>query len=105
MGNCFFIFGEKLFRQIVGIPMGFDPAPFMANLFLYHYESKWVKSLKKDSIQRARRYSNTFRFIDDLLTINDNDEFSNSYEEIYPPEFQLNLEHSDRKSTRLNSSH
>ena len=94
MGNCFFTFGEKLFRQIVGIPMGSDPAPFMANLFLYHYESKWVKSLKKDSIQRARRYSNTFRFIDDLLTINDRDEFSRSFKEIYPPELELNLEHS-----------
>ena len=94
MGNCFFTFGEKLFRQIVGIPMGSDPAPFMANLFLYHYESKWVKSLKKDSIQRARRYSNTFKFIDDLLTINDRDEFSRSFKEIYPPELELNLEHS-----------
>ena len=101
MDNCYFTFGEKLFRQIVGIPMGSDPAPFMANLFLYHYESKWVKSLKKDSLQRARRYNHTFRFIDDLLTINDRDEFLSSFKEIYPPELQLNLEHSGDKVTFL----
>ena len=62
MGNCYFT-------------MGSDPAPFMANLFLYYYESKCVKNLKKDSLQKARRFSHTFRFIDDLLTINDNNLF------------------------------
>ena len=75
MGNCYFTFGDKVFRQVIGIPMGSDPAPFMANLFLYYYESKWVKNLKKDSLQKARRFSHTFRFIDDLLTINDNNLF------------------------------
>ena len=94
MDNCYFTFGEKLFRQIVGIPMGSDPAPFMANLFLYHYESRWVKSLKKNSLQRARRFNHTFRFIDDLLTINDRDEFVSSFKEFYPAELQLNLKHS-----------
>ena len=101
MDNCYFTFGEKLFRQIVGIPMGSDPAPFMANLFLYHYESRWVKSLKKNSLQRARRFNHTFRFIDDLLTINDRDEFLSSFKEIYPPELQLNLEHSGDRVTFL----
>ena len=33
MDNCFFTFGEKIFRQVIGIPMGSDPAPFMANLY------------------------------------------------------------------------
>ena len=64
MDNCFFTFGELIFRQVIGIPMGSDPAPFMANLFLYHFESKWVKNLKKENLQKARRFSNTFRFID-----------------------------------------
>ena len=72
--------------------MGSDPAPFMANLFLYHFESKWVKNLKKDNLQKARRFGNTFRFIDDLFTINDN-EFLRCFQEIYPPELELNLEH------------
>ena len=52
------------------------------------------KKLKKESLQRARLFGNTFRFIDDLLTINDNEEFLKSFKDIYPPELQLNLEHS-----------
>ena len=90
--NCFFTFGNKVFRQVIGIPMGSDPAPFMANLFLYHYESLWIKKLKKDDLQKARRFSNTFRFIDDLLTINDDNLFSKNFDKIYPIELQLNLE-------------
>ena len=35
LNNCFFTFGNKIFRRVIGIPMGSDPAPFMADLFLY----------------------------------------------------------------------
>ena len=101
MDNCYFTFGNKLFRQIIGIPMGSDPAPFMANLFLYYFENKWVKNLKKGSLQRARKFMHTFRFIDDLLTINDGDEFSKHFKEIYPPELELNLEHAGDQVTFL----
>ena len=94
MNNCFFCFGNKVFRQVIGIPMGSDPAPFMANLFLYHYESTWIKKLKKNDLQMARRFSNTFRFIDDLLTINDDNLFSENFKDIYPEELTLNLESS-----------
>ena len=94
MNNCFFTFGNKIFRQIIGIPMGSDPAPFMANLFLYHYENIWMKRLKKDDLQKARRFSRTFRFIDDLLTINDDNLFNDNFGDIYPKELQLNLESS-----------
>ena len=30
--------------QVIGIPMGSDPAPFLANLFLAHKEADWVKA-------------------------------------------------------------
>ena len=30
--------GNKVFRQQVGIPMGTDSAPLLANLFLFYYE-------------------------------------------------------------------
>ena len=33
--NIFVTFGDKIFRQKIGIPMGTDCAPFLANLFLY----------------------------------------------------------------------
>ena len=101
MGNCYFTFGDRVFRQVIGIPMGSDPAPFMANLFLYYYESKWIKGLKKENLQKARRFDNTFRFIDDLLAINDNNLFLEHFKEIYPSELQLNLESSGSRVTFL----
>ena len=63
---CYFTYGKKIFRQVVGIPMGSDPSPFMANT-----ESRCVKK----NLQKARKFSHTFRFIDDLLTINDGGQF------------------------------
>ena len=73
MGNCFFQVGNITFKQVIGIPMGSDPAPSFANLFLHHYESEWLSSIKNQEYQRARKFSNTFPFIDDLITINDSD--------------------------------
>ena len=72
--------------------MGSDPAPFFANLFLYHYESKWLTELMKTDLQKARKFSNTFRFIDDLGAINDQGEFEIHFKEIYPPEMELKKE-------------
>ena len=34
--NCFFTVGFQIFREVIGIPMGSDSAPFFANLFLFH---------------------------------------------------------------------
>ena len=42
IGNIFVTFGDKLFRQKIGIPMGTVCAPFLANLFLYSYEYEWI---------------------------------------------------------------
>ena len=90
--NCFFEVGGQTFRQVVGIPMGSDPAPFLANLFLYTYESDWLKNLEQTDTARARRFSNIFRYIDDLIAINDNGEFSNSFINIYPHQIELKQE-------------
>ena len=73
--------------------MGSDPAPFMANLFLYNYESKYVIEMKKKDLFTARKFRHTFRFIDDLLAINDDGEFEKCFKKIYPPELELKKEH------------
>ena len=36
--NTYFEVGNLLIRQSIGIPMGIDPAPFWANLYLYFYQ-------------------------------------------------------------------
>ena len=90
--NCFFSVGNLLFRQTIGMPMGFDPAPFFANLFLFFYEVQWIKQVKKSDYSRARRFLSTFRFIDDLISANDYGEFERSFKEIYPSELTLKKE-------------
>ena len=90
--NCFFTIGSLLFRQSIGMPMGSDPAPFFANLFLFFFEVQWIKLIKKSDYGRARRFLSTFRFIDDLIAANDYGEFERSFKEIYPPELTLKKE-------------
>ena len=75
--------------------MGSDPAPFFANLFLYFYEDKWMDSLKRNDLIRARKLCNIFRFIDDLSALNDGGEFENNYRDIYPEELELGKENKD----------
>ena len=42
-------FGSKLYRHIVGIPMGTNCAPFVADLFLFWYERDFMLSLSEDN--------------------------------------------------------
>ena len=45
LNNIFIRFGSKLYRQIVGIPMGTNCAPLVADLFLFCYERDFMLSL------------------------------------------------------------
>ena len=40
--------GSKLYRQIVGIPMGTNCAPLVADLFMFCYERDFMLSLSED---------------------------------------------------------
>ena len=92
LDNCFFSIGDNVFKQVIGIPMGSDPAPFMANLFLYYYESKFLKEYKNTNPAKASKFNNVFRFIDDLCAINDDEEFEKNIIKIYPVELELKKE-------------
>ena len=70
----------------------------MANLFLYFYENQYVSDLKKENLMLARRFSYTFRYIDDLCAINDNGEFERVFSDIYPMEVELTKENSTNSS-------
>ena len=77
--------------------MGIDPAPQMANLYLYAYESNFMEKLTKVNYGEARKFNRTRRFIDDLHTINNDGELEkhNKKGKIYPKEMKLNLENED----------
>ena len=81
--------------------MGIDPAPFWANLFLYFFEAKHISSLISTSSPRSYHYHATKRFIDDLIALNDHNEFLNGFKDIYPPELELKVEHQGTHGTFL----
>ena len=79
-----------LFQQVVGIPMGTNCAPLLADLILYSYESEFLQKLVKDKkIHEARAFNFTYRYIDDVLSIN-NSRFVEFLPLIYPPELEVN---------------
>jgi hypothetical protein len=60
-----------VFFNTVGIPMGTDCAPLLADLFLYSHEADFIRGLlKKNGKKLARSLNFTFRYIDDFLSLN-----------------------------------
>ena len=72
----------------VGIPMGTNSAPLLADLFLHTFEYDFMLNILKQDMTKAIQFSNTFRYIDDLLSVN-NEEFENYISTIYPSELEL----------------
>jgi hypothetical protein len=70
VSNTYVQAGKSLYRQIVGIPMGTNCAPALANLFLYYYESSYISRLvENQKFSEARHFRTTFRLIDDVLSV------------------------------------
>ena len=90
LDNIFIRFGSKLYRQIVGIPMGTNCAPLVAGLFLFCYERDFMLSLSDNNpTDIIEAFDSTSRYLDDLLDI-DNPYFEQMIGQIYPTELQLN---------------
>ena len=87
--NIFVVFAGKVFQQIVGNPMGTTCAPLLADIFLYSYEAEFIQSLLSTGRkQLASRFNFTYRYIDDVLSIN-NPEFENYLGQMYPVELEI----------------
>ena len=63
--NCFFTMGNQVFHQVIGVLIGVDPGPYIANLTL------WVprKVVQKEYLS-ARMMGKTFRLIDYITSVN-----------------------------------
>ena len=86
LNNILFIRIEsKLYRQIVGIPMGTNCATPVADLFLFCYEIDFMLSLSETDIIEA--FNSTSRYLDELLNI-DNSHFEHMVGQIYPTKLQ-----------------
>ena len=87
--NIFSMFGGSVFQQTVGIPMGTNCAPLLVDLFLYSYVADFIQGLlKKNQNKLARSFNFTFRYIDDVLSLN-NSRFGDFVDRIYPIELEI----------------
>ena len=87
--NIFVVFAGKVFQQTVGIPMGTNCAPLLADIFLYSYEADFIQSLLSTGKKHlASRFNLTYRYINDVLSIN-NPEFENYLGQMYPAELEI----------------
>jgi hypothetical protein len=58
--NIFVIFGGRVFQQTVGIPMGTNCAPLLANLFIYSYDTdRLLLSANKRSRENNSRFQDS----------------------------------------------
>ena len=90
LGNIFIRFGTYLYRQTIGIPMGTNCAPLIADLFLFCYERDFIKSLSRENqADIIEAFNSTLRYLDDLLNIS-NIYFDQMVDRIYHTELKLN---------------
>ena len=83
------IFVGRVFQQTVGIPMGTNCEPLLVDVFFYSYEADFIQGLlKKNEKKLARSFNFTFRYIDDVLSLN-NFRFGDFVDRIYPNELEI----------------
>ena len=69
------------------------------NLFLHYFENKYITSLiDSGNIQEAKKLSGTFRYLDDLLGLNDEGLIDHIHNLIYPGELKLSRTDNEAKS-------
>jgi hypothetical protein len=120
--NIYVVFGDQVFQQSVGISMGTNCAPFLADLFLYSYEVEFVQKLlpsnnKKQNKNKTKKqkqkpkqtnkqkiavsFSNTSKYINDVLSIC-NHNFHYYVHLIYPDELEIkDTTESDKSASYL----
>ena len=90
--NTYVKFGDIIFKQIQGIPMGGNASPFIADLYLawneYCYMERLSKSKTDEDKILAEKLSNNSRYIDDIAVINFLG-FGNIAKDIYHPSLVL----------------
>jgi hypothetical protein len=72
LDNTYIQFAGEIYRQIIGIPMGGNACPFIADLYLAWKEFVYVTDLveKKKNFKLAKSLNNNCRYIDDIITLN-----------------------------------
>ena len=82
--NIFVQFGGSHFHQVIGIPIGKNCAPLLADLFLYSCGNKFLDNIIRSGHRRlARSFNLCHRYINDLIVFN-NKKFLDYLKQRYP---------------------
>ena len=88
--NAYVEFNSQIFRQIIGIPMGTNCGPYLANIFLHFYEYDFIdRMVANEEWEVLRSLHALFRYQDDCLVFEDNNVFSRVLSDIYPVEMEI----------------
>ena len=99
MENINVQFDGMIYQLIVGIPMGTNCAPLIADLFLYCYESDFMSNLQKSKrFDLIDMFNDTSWYLDDIFTI-DNPAFAEHIPDTYPRKLHFNKAHTSDKET------
>ena len=80
--NTYVQFGGHVFKQILGIPMGGNASPFIADLYLSWNEYQFMDKLSKANFDLARDFVYNSRYLDDIAIVNYSD-FGKISKDIY----------------------
>ena len=68
--NIFVVFDGQIFQQTIGIPMGTNCAPLLADPFLYSYGAEFIQGLLKSCKKKlAQSFNFTYRYTDGVLSL------------------------------------
>ena len=99
MENKYVQFEGMVYQQIVGIPMGTNCDPLIADLFLFCYERDFMSNLHKcKQCDLLDMFNDTSPYLDDIFTI-ENPEFEKHIPDLYPTELRLNKANTSDKDT------
>jgi hypothetical protein len=80
---------NMFFNGASALPMGTNCTSLLADLFLYSYEDDFTQGLlKKNEKKLAQSFNFMFRYIDDVLSLN-NSRFGDIVQRIYPIELGI----------------
>ena len=86
--TIFVQFGSRVFQQKIGIPMGTNCAPLLADLFLQAYEPDFHDFSRLKDRKLTHIFNSSFRYIYDVLSLN-NSRFGDYLHLIYPNELEV----------------
>ena len=85
----YLLFDGRVFQQTVGIHMGTNCDPLLADLYLYSYDACFIQEfLKKNETNLAISFNFTLQYINDVLSLN-NSKFVDFVERIYSFELEI----------------